>query len=99
LLKKNGLQYFNIPLMDADDINAEFIRKVEAAINNLPKPTLIHCKVGLTAAVSALLVEGKLNSSTANDVISWGGDLGYNFTNNARLYKFIQEFMKQENKN
>ena len=133
-VKDVGLNYSNIPLMNAEDIDENFLEQVKVTktyhshpfpqhhlfiyllesnlflflrnhfhhlsfhliqnqLNTLPRPVLLHCYVGFTAAASAFLLEGKSNQTSSIDVLAWGSDLGFNFTSNAKLYEFIKKYL------
>eukprot|EP00029_Vermamoeba_vermiformis_P007844 TRINITY_DN3505_c0_g1_i1.p1 TRINITY_DN3505_c0_g1~~TRINITY_DN3505_c0_g1_i1.p1 ORF type:complete len:149 (-),score=43.93 TRINITY_DN3505_c0_g1_i1:41-487(-) len=95
LVESQGLKYDLLPIRDANDFTAEYTNNIIDKIEAMPKPILVHCNVGLTAAVASLLYVGKAMKVDADQVFAWASDLGYNLAFHAQLYQFIKDYMKQ----
>lgn len=64
-----------------------------AQISKAPKPCLVHCNVGFTAAISVMVFAAKENKVSASEVMKWGMDFGFNYAEQARLYNFLKQYL------
>lgn len=95
ICKSQGIQYENIPVMEATDMTKEYVDSVVAKMEQLPSPSLIHCKVGLCACISVLLREGKSMKAAPEDVMDWANDLGFNLTSPPQVYQLVKDYLKE----
>mmetsp|Transcript_7065 Transcript_7065/g.7757 ORF Transcript_7065/g.7757 Transcript_7065/m.7757 type:complete len:110 (-) Transcript_7065:1214-1543(-) len=94
LVTAQGIQYELIPILDANDFTKEYADGLLEKITTCPKPLLIHCKVGLTSAIGALLYVGKEMNVDLQQILAWGKDFGHNFAFHAKLYAFLKAYME-----
>jgi uncharacterized protein (TIGR01244 family) len=72
-----GLEYTNIPLSSKEP-NQELTAQVIQAIENLPKPILIHCAGGARAGGIALIAEAIQGGLTYEQIAQKANELGIN---------------------
>ncbi len=65
------------------------------AINKAEKPVVVHCLVGLTAALVGCVNEAKKRGLGAQEVGQWMADLGpYNLSSMSRVVAVVNEYLK-----
>eukprot|EP01120_Amphizonella_sp_Union-15-10_P007203 TRINITY_DN240_c0_g1_i1.p1 TRINITY_DN240_c0_g1~~TRINITY_DN240_c0_g1_i1.p1 ORF type:complete len:260 (+),score=61.42 TRINITY_DN240_c0_g1_i1:307-1086(+) len=95
IVESQGLKYHLAPIDEANDFTKEYADSLLSKMEELPKPVFVHCNVGLTAAVASLLWVGKKMNVDADQILAWGSDLGFNFAFHAKLYEFLNQYMKK----
>lgn len=84
--------------MDGDDVDLQCLEKVIECIDRMPKPLLVHCRIGLVAGSIVLAREASLASKSMCDVVAWANDLDVKFAEKPKLYETIQTFLEKEQK-
>lgn len=84
-----GLEYTNIPL-NSQAPNQELTAEAIEAVENLPKPILIHCAGGARAGGIALIVEAIQGSLTYQEIAQKANELGINLEQ-PHLKQFLVE--------
>ncbi|CAG8508090.1 3414_t:CDS:10 [Ambispora gerdemannii] len=79
LLSEKGLEYVHFPISAVTQIPPSTFAKLTNYITTLPKPLLVHSRVGLHASIVLLAYAAKEYGSTPQDVIGWGRDFGYDY--------------------
>jgi len=92
-LAAQNIRYALHPVRTASDIDAAYADKGLKLLEELPKPILLHCAVGLTSAMLGCIDQAKKQGATASEVCEWGMALGYNFANQAAFYDFLQRYL------
>jgi uncharacterized protein (TIGR01244 family) len=72
-----GLKYANIPL-SPKEANQQLTDEAIQAVENLPKPVLIHCAGGARAGGIALIAHALNESLTPEQIVEKAGELGIN---------------------
>ncbi len=65
-------------------------------IRQAPRPTFVHCNVGLTAALATLLFCAVETGADARQVMQWGMQLGFNFANTPRVHAMLTEVLRHD---
>lgn len=86
------LEYLNIPVNPAK-IDSELILQLIQDIDQLEKPTLIHCKSGMRAGLMALLYIASRQKLSADQALEMGKELGFNFEANPKFRQIIESFL------
>jgi uncharacterized protein (TIGR01244 family) len=84
-----GLEYTNIPL-NSQAPNQELTAEAIEAVENLPKPILIHCAGGARAGGIALIVEAIQGSLTYQEIAQKANELSINLEQ-PHLKQFLVE--------
>ncbi|MFM6076410.1 MAG: beta-lactamase hydrolase domain-containing protein [Dolichospermum sp.] len=84
-----GLEYTNIPL-NPKEPNQELTKEAIQAVDNLPKPILIHCAGGARAGGIALIAEAIQRDITYEEISQKAQELGINLEQ-PHLKQFILE--------
>jgi len=95
LVTSAGISYELIPILGAIDIDRAYTDKVIDTIKRLPAPCLVHCKVGMCAAMVCLMKEGKEAGAEVKDVLTWASDLGFDFAGRAAVYQIVKDYMEE----
>jgi len=96
ILAKQNIQYFQKPIDQVTDFTDAYVDDMIKTIDESQKPVLVHCNVGLTAAVVSLVFAAKKLNTDGTQVINWGKEFGYNFAYFAELYNFINNYMQKK---
>jgi uncharacterized protein (TIGR01244 family) len=96
IVESQGLKYTLLPIHDANSFTKEYTDKILQTIDEFPKPCLVHCNIGLTAAVASLVWAAKKMGAKSEQVIQWGSEFGFNFAFHAKLYDFLKEYLDRE---
>ncbi len=80
LVEKHGMTYISIPIDGSDGITLANVKKLDAAMNDLKQPVLVHCassnRVGGLLAYRAYALQHK----TAEQALSFGRSAGMKST-------------------
>ncbi|MEA5574353.1 protein tyrosine phosphatase family protein [Calothrix sp. UHCC 0171] len=87
-----GLEYFHIPVKP-NAISEELTTGVLKQIDELPKPTLIHCAAGMRAATMALMNLATRQGLTPEQVFARTTELGFDSNANPQLKQFIEDYI------
>lgn len=86
------LEYLNTPVNPAK-IDSELIHQLMQDIDQLEKPTLIHCKSGMRAGLMALIYIASRQKMAAHQALKMGKDLGFNFGAHLQFRQIIESFL------
>ncbi|MDQ7051171.1 MAG: protein tyrosine phosphatase family protein [Enterobacterales bacterium] len=79
-VEKRGMTYISIPIDGSDGITLANVKKLDAAMNNLKQPVLVHCassnRVGGLLAYRAYILQHK----AAQEALSFGRSAGMKST-------------------
>jgi uncharacterized protein (TIGR01244 family) len=87
-----GLTYVNAPL-NPNDATIEQLSQILADLEQLPKPSLIHCAGGMRASAIALLSLASQENLTAEQAIERARELGYDYNVNPKLKQFFENYI------
>ncbi|CAG8493419.1 1575_t:CDS:10 [Ambispora leptoticha] len=79
LLDEKGLEYVHFPISSVTQITPSTFTKLTNHITTLPKPLLIHSRIGLHASIVLLAYAAKEYGSALQEVVGWGNDFGYDY--------------------
>lgn len=77
-----------------DTLSAASLQEFASTLNKLPKPVYVHCHVGYTATLFALVTLAQSGAVTARDVIDM--QFGWDYVNNAHVNKFITTMLNTQ---
>jgi uncharacterized protein (TIGR01244 family) len=84
-----GLQYANVPL-NPKEINQQLTTEAIQAVDNLPKPILIHCAGGARAGGIALIANAIDDGLTYEQIVQKASEIGLNL-DQPHLKQFLLE--------
>lgn len=87
-----GLAYAHAPLQ-VDDVTIDQLTDILAELDQLPKPTLIHCAGGMRASAIALLSIATQEGLTAEQAITRAQELGYDYNVNPKIKQFFEDYI------
>ena len=87
-----GLEYLNIPVHPAK-INYQLTKELMQCIDELAKPTLIHCKSRMRAGLIGLIYVASRQNMTAEQTLETGKQLGLNFGSHPVFKKYIENYI------
>lgn len=92
-----GLAYECIGCIDpATMLDLELLNRMIDAVDELPKPCLVHCERGTTSSIVVLCKTARDTGSNALQVYRWAGQLGVpQLASVAPLHKLIADYIKQ----
>lgn len=91
-VKAAGLDYANTPISNASP-NLEQVDAALAALDDLPKPVLIHCGAGLRAGAVALIAEAQNQNLSLEEFVERVKTL--ELTEQPHIKKFIEQHYGQ----
>ncbi|PSB00495.1 beta-lactamase hydrolase domain-containing protein [Merismopedia glauca] len=89
-----GLEYTNIPV-NPSEINDALATEILQKIDELPKPTLIHCASGLRAGAMAFMHLATSENLNPEQVFAKAGELGFDCSSNPQLKQFLTNYILQ----
>lgn len=89
-----GLTYANTPL-NVNEATIDQLAHILEELEQLPKPTLIHCAGGMRASAIALLSIAQQENLTAEQAIERARELGYDYDTNPKLKQFFEDYITQ----
>lgn len=87
-----GLVYTHAPLK-VDEVTIDQLSHILEELNQLPKPTLIHCAGGMRASAIALLSTAQQEGLTAEQALEKAQELGYDYNLNPKLKQFFEAYI------
>lgn len=87
-----GLDYSHAPLQ-VDEVTIDQLTHILEELEQLPKPTLIHCAGGMRASAIALLSIATQEGLTAEQAIEKAHELGYDYSVNPKLKQFFEAYI------
>jgi uncharacterized protein (TIGR01244 family) len=91
-----GLEYTNIPL-NSQAANQKLTAEAIQAIENLPKPILIHCAGGARAGGIALIAEAIQAGLTYEQIAQKANELGINLEQPHLKQFLLEKFAARQN--
>lgn len=79
-----GLKYVNVPLK-LEDLSEELISKILQALEELPKPAVIHCAAAMRSTGIALLSVAIEEGLTPEQTLARARNLGFGFFEHANV--------------
>ncbi|BAY27741.1 hypothetical protein NIES2100_75660 [Calothrix sp. NIES-2100] len=96
-----GLDYANVPLK-LENLNEELITKILTTLDQLPKPTVIHCAAAMRSTGIALLSVAIQEGLTPEETLSKAKNLGFGFFEHAgvspRLKQLFVNYLNKHQK-
>jgi len=100
-----SIEYTQIPIKYLNDVDESNAALIISTIEQLPKPLLVHCNIGLTACAAILLKvaqDEKQQASGAepqppisrHQFLEWGAGLGFNFADQPRFFQFLGKHLE-----
>jgi len=91
-----GLQYVNLPV-NSDQLSDEVADQVLQKIDQLPKPTLIHCKSGMRSSAMALMYVATQQGMNADEAIAMGKQMGFDYDSSPQMKQFFEHYVSAHN--
>lgn len=91
-----GLEYTNIPL-NSQVPNPKLTAQAIQAVENLPKPILIHCAGGARAGGIALIAEAIQGGLTYEEIAQKANELGINLEQPHLKQFLLEKFAARQN--
>ncbi|KAG9303317.1 hypothetical protein G9A89_013643 [Geosiphon pyriformis] len=79
ILKENGVEYTHFPITSINQLTPSTISQFTKYVQALPKPLLVHSRIGLHASILLLAFAAKEYHSTSQDIVDWARDFGYDY--------------------
>lgn len=92
-----GLAYANVPLIPAM-LDETQLTAIAAELDKLPKPTLVHCAVGLRASAVALLSIAQ-QGLTAEQALERAQAAGFDLNANPKLKQVLEQAIANSSNN
>lgn len=86
--------YANTPL-NVNEATIDQLAHILEELEQLPKPTLIHCAGGMRASAIALLSIAQQENLTTEQAIERARELGYDYDTNPKLKQFFEDYITQ----
>lgn len=91
-VESTGLQYAHIPVKP-EDLSDELADRVLQTIDDLPRPTLIHCKSGLRSGAMALMYVATGQGMTADEALAMAKQQGFNCDAHPQMKQFFERYV------
>lgn len=92
-----GLKYVNIPVKP-DAINDELADRVLQEIDQLPKPSLIHCKSGMRSGAMTLMYIATQQGMTADEAMAMGKQNDFDCDAHPQMKQFFENYISEHTK-
>lgn len=96
-----GLHYANVPLK-LEALNEELITKILTALEQIPKPAVVHCAAGMRSTGIALLSIAIKEGLTPEQILSKARNVGFGFFEHAgvspRLKQLFVDYVNKHAK-
>ncbi|MFB2773032.1 beta-lactamase hydrolase domain-containing protein [Pelatocladus sp. BLCC-F211] len=89
-----GLEYMNIPVKVAE-LSEELTTEILKKIDNLPKPALIHCGVGMRAGAMALMNVATRQGMTSEQAFDKAGQIGFDCSAYPQMKEFFKNYVEK----
>ena len=96
LREECGLPYANVEWENGNDLTEAMAQEIFSFIETLPKPLLVHCAVGYTAAFAVLVKVCKENHLPPLECLKMGMGLGFDFTTFPNMYHVLVKELGSE---
>jgi uncharacterized protein (TIGR01244 family) len=97
LAEAAGLEYVNIPVK-VNEINDELTTEVLGQIDELPKPTLIHCGVSMRAGAMALMNVATRQGMTPEQAFEKAHEIGFDCSAYPQMKEFFEQYVSKHSK-
>ena len=87
-----GLTYVNVPTRK-QEINDASATRVLAAIDDLPKPALVHCGTGMRAGAMAFMHMATRQGLSADEAMARAQSLGFDCSSEPELKQFFEHYI------
>nr|RNJ69444.1 MAG: phosphatase [Leptolyngbya sp. IPPAS B-1204] len=94
IVESLGMQYAHIPV-NPSSLSGELVAQVSEHIDQLPKPVLMHCSLGLRSAGIGLLRAGIDQGITAKEFLQRTEAMGLNFDDRPSVKQFFIDYITQ----
>jgi uncharacterized protein (TIGR01244 family) len=94
IVESHGMQYAHIPV-NPSSLSGELVAQVSEQIDQLPKPVLMHCSLGLRSAGIGLLRAGIDQGMTADQFLQRTAAMGLNFDDRPGVKRFFVDYITQ----
>jgi uncharacterized protein (TIGR01244 family) len=92
-----GLQYVNIPVK-VNEISDELADQVLEQIEQLPKPTLTHCKSGMRSGAMTLMYVATRQGMSADEALEKGKKMGFDCDAYPEMKQFFKHYISTHQK-
>ena len=92
-----GLTYVNIPVRK-QEINDAAATRILAAIDDLPKPALVHCGTGMRAGAMAFMHRATRQGLSAEEAMTRAHRLGFDCSSEPELKLFFEHYIDAHSK-
>lgn len=92
-----GMHYINIPV-NANEINDELTTNVLKQIDELPKPTLIHCASAMRAGAMAFMNMATRQGLTAQQAFEKAEAVGFDCNAHPQMKQFFEHYVSKYSK-
>ncbi|WP_373524856.1 beta-lactamase hydrolase domain-containing protein [Nostoc sp.] len=92
-----GLHYVNIPVKP-NEINDELTTEVLKQIDELPKPTLIHCASGMRAGAMGFMNVATRQGLTAQQAFKKAEAVGFDCSAHPQMKQFFEDYVSKHSK-
>ncbi len=89
-----GMQYAHIPV-NPSSLSGELVAQVSEHIDQLPKPVLMHCSLGLRSAGIGLLRSGIDQGMTVEEFLQRTEAMGLSFNDRPGVKRFFVDYITQ----
>ncbi len=87
-----GLRYVNIPVRK-EEISDELTTRVLAQIDELPKPALVHCALGMRAGAMAFMHHATRHGMDAKTAMEAAQNQGFDCNSEPQLKQFFEHYI------
>ncbi|WP_421658895.1 beta-lactamase hydrolase domain-containing protein [Leptothermofonsia sp. ETS-13] len=94
IVESLGMQYVHIPI-NPSSLSGELVAQVSEQIDQLPKPVLMHCSLGLRSTGIGLLRAGIDRGMTAEEFLRRTEAMGLNFNDRPSVKQFFVDYITQ----
>ncbi|MCS6812819.1 MAG: sulfur transferase domain-containing protein [Cyanobacteria bacterium] len=94
IVESLGMQYAHIPV-NPSALSGALVAQISEQIDQLPKPVLMHCSLGLRSAGIALLRAGVNQGITVEEFLQRTAAMGLNFDDRPSLKRFFLDYITQ----
>lgn len=92
-----GMQYVNIPVKP-NEMSDEIADRVLQQIDQLPKPTLTHCKSGMRSGAMTLMYVATRQGMNADEAIAKGKKMGFDCDAYPQMKQFFKHYVSTHTK-
>ncbi|MEN9231310.1 MAG: protein tyrosine phosphatase family protein [Thermostichus sp. DG02_5_bins_236] len=94
VVKSLGMEYIHIPV-NPSSLSSELVAQIFEQIDQLAKPILMHCSLGLRSAGIALLRTGVKRGITVEEFLQRAEEMGLDFDDRPVVKQFFLDYITQ----